>query len=87
MSASASAARDFGITLVTLGIFMLIVGIVYHVQFMLELRKERGEMVSAGLIHGASRFPTSFTLITALILLLIGLCAIVSMLFRVGPFG
>ncbi len=66
---------------------MLVVGIVYHVQFMLELRRERHEMTNAGLIHGTSRYPLSFTLITALILLLIGLFAIASMMFRVGPFG
>ena len=87
VTTSASAARNFGTSLVALGIFMLIVGIVYHLQFMLELRRERSEMASAGLIHGVSRFPPSFTLITALILLLIGFTVIVSMLFRVGPFG
>jgi putative membrane protein len=83
----AQAARNFGVTLVSLGIFMLVVGIVYHVQFMLELRRERAEMTEAGLIHGASHFPTSFTLITALVLLAIGLGAMVSMIFHVGPFG
>jgi putative membrane protein len=84
---SASAARNFGTTLVALGIFMLVVGIVYHIQFMLELRRERHEMTSAGLIHGTSHYPLSFTLITALILLLIGLFAIASMMFHAGPFG
>ena len=40
-----------------------------------------------GLIHGESGFPVSLTLITALVLLLIGVLAIVSMVFHVGPFG
>jgi putative membrane protein len=44
-------------------------------------------MVADELIHGQSEFPISLTLITAVILLLIGVAAIVSMLFRVGPFG
>jgi putative membrane protein len=83
----AQAARNFGITLVGLGIFMLVVGIVYHLRFMLELRRERAEMTDEGLIHGASRFPPSFTLMTALVLLAIGAGAIVSMIFHVGPFG
>jgi putative membrane protein len=44
-------------------------------------------MTAAGLIHGESKFPPSLTLVTAVILLMIGIFAIVSMVFRVGPFG
>jgi putative membrane protein len=84
---SAHAARNFGITLVALGIAMLVLGIVYHVQFMLGLRHVRREMTEDGLIHGESVFPVSLTLVTALILLIVGIAAIVSMLFSVGPFG
>ena len=80
-------ARNFGITLVLLGILMLIGGIVYHVQFMIHLRVQRKEMMAADLVHGESSFPLSLTLITAIILLLIGVAAIVSMVFNVGPFG
>jgi putative membrane protein len=82
----AGAPRNFGITLVALGILMLIGGIIYHVQFMLGLRETRKAMTEAGLVHGESGFPPSLTLITAIILLLIGVAAIVSMVFRVGPF-
>jgi putative membrane protein len=80
-------ARNFGIALVLLGIVMLVGGIVYHAQFMIGLRGMRKEMTAAGLVHGESKFPPSLTLITALILLLIGIFAIVSMVFQVGPFG
>ena len=66
---------------------MLVVGIVYHVQFMFGLREERKAMTAAGLIHGESRFPLSFTLMTALLLLVIGIAAIMSMVFQIGPFG
>jgi putative membrane protein len=72
---------------VLLGIAMLVIGIIYHIQFMLGLRHERNEMTQEGLIHGQSRFPPSFTLITAIVLLLIGLAVIISMVFRIGPFG
>jgi len=82
----AAAPRNFGVSLVLLGILMLVIGIVYHIQFMIGLRDERNAMHEAGLIHGESRFPPSFTLVTALVLLLIGLVAIVSMVFQVGPF-
>jgi len=83
---SATPARNFGVTLVGLGIAMLVIGIIYHLRFMAGLREERKEMTDASLIHGESKFPPSFTLITAVILLLIGIAAIMSMLFRVGPF-
>ncbi len=43
-------------------------------------------MTAEGLIHGESRFPVSLTLITAVLLLLVGIAAIVSMIFNVGPF-
>jgi putative membrane protein len=82
----AGSARNFGVTLVGLGILMLIGGIAYHIQFMVHLRQQRDAMIADGLIHGQSQFPLSLTLLTALILLLIGVFAIVSMVFRVGPF-
>jgi putative membrane protein len=84
--AHAAAPRNFGITLVLLGILMLIGGIIYHLQFMLGLRHEREAMTASGLIHGQSHFPVSLTLITAILLLTIGIVAIVSMIFQVGPF-
>lgn len=85
--AHAGAPRNFGITLVGLGIIMLIGGIFYHLQFMLHLREQRTAMMADGLVHGESKFPPSLTLITAIILLLIGVAAITSMLFNIGPFG
>ena len=82
----AQAPRNFGLTLVGLGILMLILGIAYHVQFMLGLRHLRESMRAEGLIHGESTFPVSLTLITALVLLVIGIFAIMSMAFHIGPF-
>ena len=80
------AARNFGTALVLLGIGMLILGIIYHLQFMHGLRGERTAMTDAGLIHGESRFPPSMTLITAVVLLFVGFLAVASMVFDVGPF-
>ena len=84
---SEKPARNFGVALVALGIAMLVVGIVYHVQFMLGLRAERKEMQAGGLVHGESKFPPSMTLVTAVVLLLIGIVVIVSLIFHIGPFG
>jgi putative membrane protein len=83
---SAHAAGNFGRALVLLGIAMLAVGIGYHVSFMLELRRLRAEMRKEALIHGETGFPLSLTLVIALLLLTIGVFAIVSMVFGVGPF-
>lgn len=84
---SAAPARNFGVTLVALGIGMLVLGIAYHIMFMIGLREERTAMKSAGLIYGESRFPPSMTLIIAIVLLLVGIVAIASMTLQMGPFG
>src|SRR5262245_54438739 len=78
-------ARSFGFSLVVLGVVMLVLGIVYHASFMLQLRVQREEMRSAGLIHAQSGFPISLTLIVAVSLFLIGLLAVVGMVFDAGP--
>jgi putative membrane protein len=83
----AASARHFGLALVALGVGMLILGIIYHIQFMVELRKMRKTMAGSGLIHGETGFPLSLTLVTALALLVIGIGAILSMIFAIGPFG
>jgi putative membrane protein len=79
------SARHFGIALVALGIVMLLGGIGFHASFMIELRKQRARMHDEDLIHAETSFPISLTLMTALLLLLLGLAAIASMLFHAGP--
>ena len=81
------AARNFGAALLSLGVVMLVLGIIYHVMFMLGLRRQRADMKAAGLIHAESLFPASLTLIVAILLLLIGVLAIASMVFNFGPFN
>ena len=83
----AGAPRQFGLALVAIGILMLALGIVYHVQFMLGLRRLRQSMREEGLIHGETLFPVSLTLVTAILLLIVGLAAILGMEFDVAPFG
>ncbi len=84
--ADPASGRNFGTALVAIGIVMLLLGIFYHIQFMLELRRERHGMTEAGLIHGQSGFPPSLTFIAAIALLIVGTSAILSMLFSIGPF-
>jgi uncharacterized membrane protein YidH (DUF202 family) len=78
--ASAHEPRMFGMALVWLGIGLLVLGIIYHVHFMLGLRKTRAAMTHKTLIHGESGFPVSITLVAAVVLLLIGVLAIFYML-------
>lgn len=81
------APKNFGLALVWLGIGMLVLGIVYHLQFMVGLRRLRAEMKSEGLIYGESHFPASMTLFVALALLVVGILAMLSIQLDVGPFG
>jgi uncharacterized membrane protein YidH (DUF202 family) len=83
----AHAPRNFGIALVMLGIVLLTLGIVYHINFMKSLRAERSRMIGEEMLHGESPYPVSLTLITATLLWLLGLAAIVSMTFKVAPFS
>lgn len=80
------AARNFGLALVLLGTLLLAFGIFGHVRFMLELRRDHKEMAAESLIPH-DRFPLSVTLGAAMLLLLIGLLAILSMIWGAGPFN
>lgn len=84
---SSRAAALFGEALVLLGSVMLLLGIAYHIRFMLELRRNRDAMHREGLIHAESAYPYSMTLLTAILLLALGVIAIASMLFDIGPLG
>jgi putative membrane protein len=79
-------ARNFGIALLVLGVLMLVLGIGYHIAFMLGLRRERVALADEGLIHAESKFPASMTLIVAVLLLIVGVLAISSLALRAGPF-
>lgn len=83
---SSHAARHFGATLIYLGVGMVAVGIAFHIQFMLGLRRERDQMREEGLVHAQSTFPVSYTLVIAILLLFLGLALIANLLFGVGPY-
>jgi putative membrane protein len=82
----AASARNFGESLVLLGIGMLILGIIYQVMFMRGLRRQRATLKAEELVHAESDFPVSLVLIVAVILLLIGIAAALSMIGHVGPY-
>jgi len=86
LGGGSAPARRFGIALVVLGMVMLLLGIGYHVAFMLELRRTRVELAAEGLIHAKSQFPASLTLIVAVLLFCLGGLAVLSLVWRTGPF-
>ncbi len=83
----AAAPRNFGLTLILLGVAILVGGLVQHVRFEIELRGTRHSMAGGGLIYGQSRFPISVTFLTAVCLLLVGVLAACNILFGFTPFG
>lgn len=80
------APRNFGAALIYLGIGMLAVGIVFHLQFMYGLRRLRRDMADDQLIHAQSGFPASYTLVVAILLLLLGIAVVANLSLHTGPF-
>ena len=81
-----AAPENFGSALIYLGVGMILIGILYHLQFMWALRRERRQLRREGLIVGEGRFPVSFTLLIALAVFAIGLAAVASVGLKAGPF-
>jgi putative membrane protein len=81
------APARFGLALVFIGVLVLLLGTLYHYQYMLQLRRQRAEFIACGYLPGTSSFPLSMSLVTAFLLLLVGLAAILSIMLRVGPFS
>ena len=84
---NAGASRGFGAGLVLIGILLLAGGIVYHVLYMVNLRQERADLAEQQLIHAHSPYPYSLSLLTAIVLLLLGIVAMVGVAFGAGPLG
>lgn len=78
------APRNFGVTLILFGVLLLIGGIWRHIQFAIGLRGLRRELEQQQLIHGESAYPVSITLIVAVLLLILGLVAILSITFNLA---
>lgn len=80
------APRRFGLTLVALGVVLLTMGIVNRRQEAQVLRLQRRELVEQGLLAAPGSNGPSSSMVIAILLLLVGLFAILSLGFRIGPF-
>ena len=94
LSGGSTGARNFGVALVCLGVVLLLLGSVQHLWLWRELRQASRQQ-AAGIPSAATpdppsslatRSPPSLNLISAALLLSVGLAALLSMLAGVGPF-
>ena len=80
------APRNFGLSLIVMGVLILAWGIVAHQMFGRALLERRGRLQALGLIRHADKpRPTMITWV-ALGLLLLGLLVLFNLVARVGPF-
>lgn len=80
------APTRFALTMIFLGVLLLTLGIANHYRYMMVVRGQRETFIAEGLLPPKEDFPVSLTLITAFLLVLVGLAAGLSIIFRSGPF-
>jgi putative membrane protein len=78
-----SPAR-FGLALIAIGVLLLALGMINHYRYMQELRGQRRHLTDDQLLAGTDKFPISLVLIIALLLMLLGIFAVISIVTQVG---
>ena len=68
------APRNFGVALVAVGMFLLVVAILDYYLFLKKLSRSEGQ-----------RFHISLTPVAAIILFVIGVLVLINLMFRIGP--
>jgi putative membrane protein len=84
-AAETNAPRNMGLTLVSLGILMLILGLVNHMQLTRSLQQRRARLFELGIIHHTAKIEISTATAIAFLLLLVGIFAIMRIAFHIGP--
>ena len=79
---ASETARNVGLALLILGLAMLAAGIVSHTMFDRQLGKRRARLHEMSLLRREAHFHATPTYLSALALLLIGLGALASIVFR-----
>ena len=82
-----NSARNFGMSLIVLGVGLLVAGLVAHVQLIRQLRGRRIRLLGLGLLHSGPQYRISPTAAVAFLLLVLGVLILLGMLWRAGPFG
>lgn len=81
------APRNFGLALIGLGVMLLILGLHNHMTTVRALRARRGRLRQLGLIRHLEPITPSTITIIAVLLLLVGLLAFASIVFRKSYLG
>lgn len=81
------APAMFGLALVLLGIVVLAHGLWSERQFRARLAADRARMTQDGLLPDEPPFPRGAVTISAFLLLLIGLFAVLAIAAQLGPFA
>jgi len=79
-----NAARNFGLSLIILGILILAMGIFNHTQLLRRLAERRQRLFGLKLLRHEKEALVTPSFVVALLLLLIGLAAAASIIFRLG---
>lgn len=81
-----AAPRNFGFALILLGVVLLVLGILHRREEAAGLQERRKRLHDSGLIRSVeSKLPSS-AMVVAILLLIIGLLALLSVGVRMGPF-
>ena len=80
------APTRFALTMIILGTLLLTLGIIGHYRYMLAMRSQRQALIADRLLPPREEFPVSLTLVTAVLLVLIGMAAALRIMLRAGPF-
>jgi putative membrane protein len=68
------APRNFGVALVAVGMFLLVMAVIDYFLFIKKLCKSTGQ-----------KFQISLTPVAAIILFIVGILVLINLMFRVGP--
>lgn len=80
------AARNFGLTLVILGVILLTAGLGNHYRSIRILRQRRKHLFERHLLAEGPSHSTSPNAVIAALLLIAGLLTMLGVLMRIGPF-
>jgi putative membrane protein len=79
------APRNMGLALISLGILLLLLGLLNHWQLTRSLRERRERLFELGIMHHTAKIQVSSATLVALLLLLVGIFAIVRIALHTGP--
>lgn len=81
------APRNFGLSLIGLGVLLLVLALFHHMATIRALHARRARLQKLGLVRQVEPIGPSTITMIAVLLLLVGLLAFASIIFRNNLFG